>query len=100
MENSLKTSLKNLQTDYVDMFLVHVPIMHPDLKAVWKEMEACKKAGLTKSIGVSNFQLAHLEQIVDGATVLPTVNQVCREHSYVWSNIHELNCRSRYIRTF
>lgn len=76
VKSTLKTSLAKLQTDYVDLFLIHVPIVHSDLKAVWKEMEACKAEGLARSIGVSNFLPEHFDQILEDARVLPAVNQV------------------------
>ena len=44
---------------------------------MWKQCEEVKKAGLTKSIGVSNFRIKELEIILDGATVVPAINQVC-----------------------
>lgn len=73
---SLKESLRKLQLDYVDLFLIHLPTQHPDLKAVWKGLEEAKAAGLTKSIGVSNFTPKYLRTVLDGATVVPAVNQV------------------------
>jgi diketogulonate reductase-like aldo/keto reductase len=73
----LKESLKKLQVDYVDLYLIHAPTQHEGrLKHVWKGMEEAKAAGLAKSIGVSNFMQKHLEEILEGATVVPAVNQV------------------------
>ena len=77
VRDTLVESLRKLRVDYVDLFLVHVPVAHPDLKAVWREMEEVKREGLTKSIGVSNFQPEHLKQIYEVATIPPAVNQVC-----------------------
>lgn len=76
VRDTLVESLKKLKVDYVDLFLIHVPTAHPNLKSVWKEMEAAQKEGLTKSIGVSNFRISDLETVMDGATVVPAVNQV------------------------
>jgi diketogulonate reductase-like aldo/keto reductase len=64
------------RVDYVDLFLIHDPTKHGDLKKVWKEMEDLKHKGLTKSIGVSNFNAEHLSQILEAATVIPAVNQI------------------------
>jgi diketogulonate reductase-like aldo/keto reductase len=74
--DSLRGSLKKLGLDYVDLFLIHSPLQHDDLVAVWKGMEECKKAGLARSIGGANFQRKHLEQVVEGGSILPAVNQV------------------------
>lgn len=80
VRDTLVESLKKLRLDYVDLFLIHTPLQFfkdpGGLKAVWKEMEAVKKEGLTRSIGVSNFRAAQLREILDGAEFLPAVNQV------------------------
>ena len=77
VRDTLVESLKKLQLDYVNLFLIHTPTQFPGgLKAVWKEMEAVKKEGLTRSIGVSNFRTAQLREILDGAEFPPSINQV------------------------
>ena len=79
VRDTLVESLKKLQLDYVDLFLIHTPVFHKEpgsLKAVWKAMEAVKKEGLARSIGVSNFRAAQLREVLDGAEFLPSVNQV------------------------
>ncbi|KAK7796142.1 hypothetical protein U0070_007566 [Myodes glareolus] len=67
----LEQSLKKLQLDYVDLYLIHFPV---SLKA----MEKCKDAGLTKSVGVSNFNRRQLEMILNmsGLKHKPVCNQV------------------------
>ena len=63
--------------DHVDLYLTHMPSTHVGrLQQVWREMEECKKEGLTTSIGVSNLGIKDLEQILSVATVPPAVNQV------------------------
>jgi diketogulonate reductase-like aldo/keto reductase len=80
VRDTLVESLKKLRLEYVDLFLIHTPLQFNDepgrLKAVWKEMEALKKEGLTRNIGVSNFRAAQLREILDGAEILPSINQV------------------------
>jgi diketogulonate reductase-like aldo/keto reductase len=80
VRDTLVESLAQLRLEYVDLFLVHTPVEFNDkpgrLKTVWKEMEALKKEGLTPSIGVSNFRAAQLREILDGAEILPSINQV------------------------
>jgi diketogulonate reductase-like aldo/keto reductase len=83
VRDTLVESLKKLQLDYVNLFLIHTPLQFPGgLKAVWKEMEAVKKEGLTRSIGVSNFRAAQLREILDGAEIPPSINQVNHQVPY------------------
>lgn len=76
VRESFEESLRKLKLDYVDLFLIHSPQNHQDLKAVWKELEAFKKEGKAKSIGVSNFRIVDLEVILPDAEFVPAVNQV------------------------
>jgi diketogulonate reductase-like aldo/keto reductase len=80
--DTLKESLGKLQLDYVDLFLIHAPFEHSDLLSVWKGMEEAHKAGLAKSIGVSNHRVKDLEKILSGGTVVPAVNQVRKFLNY------------------
>lgn len=76
-KSALEESLKKLGVAYVDLYLIHQANQHVGkLKQVWKGMEEAKKAGLTKSIGVSNFTADHLNDILEVATIPPAVNQV------------------------
>ncbi|XP_006254247.1 aldo-keto reductase family 1 member C21 isoform X2 [Rattus norvegicus] len=71
VRSSLECSLKKLQLDYVDLYLIHFPM-------ALKAMEKCKDAGLAKSIGVSNFNRRQLEKILNkpGLKYKPVCNQV------------------------
>ena len=72
-----KKSLELLDTDYIDLYLVHAPPENPEHRApVWKGMEYCLEQGLVKSIGVSNYGAAHLEAMREYASYMPSVNQV------------------------
>ncbi|EGO00610.1 hypothetical protein SERLA73DRAFT_104951 [Serpula lacrymans var. lacrymans S7.3] len=83
-KSALQESLKRLKLDQVDLYLVHNPNNHVgQLKEVWKGMEECKKDGLTKSIGVSNFAVEHFKEIFEVASIPPSVNQL-ELHPYVW----------------
>lgn len=81
ISSAIQTSLKKLQTDYVDLYLIHSPFFEggEDKKvqqAKWKEMEEVKKKGLAKSIGVSNYLPEQLEMILAGCEVPPAINQI------------------------
>ncbi|GLJ06587.1 hypothetical protein SUGI_0042600 [Cryptomeria japonica] len=89
---SLQNSLRMLQLDYVDLYLIHFPvrlkkevvflnikeddILPFDIKSTWQAMEKCVELGLTKSIGVSNFSCKKIEDLLAHATITPSVNQV------------------------
>ncbi|QQS18786.1 aldo/keto reductase [Candidatus Saccharibacteria bacterium] len=72
---SVPRSLARLQTDYVDLLLLHFPVSIARKKA-WKELEKIKADGGAKSIGVSNYTVKHLEEMKLYATEMPVVNQV------------------------
>ncbi|ORY07173.1 aldo-keto reductase family 1 member C13 [Clohesyomyces aquaticus] len=79
IENALKTSLKKLQLDYVDLYLIHAPFFaksDEELQCTWATMEALQKSGLAKSIGVSNYLPQHLEAVLKTAKVTPACNQI------------------------
>ncbi|TGK06463.1 aldo/keto reductase [Leptospira fletcheri] len=71
----LELSLRNLGMDYVDLYLIHFPIAGTR-KQAWKELEKAYKDGLAKSIGVSNYTVPHLEEILSHAEIVPAINQV------------------------
>ncbi|GAB5523399.1 MAG: aldo/keto reductase YtbE [Roseivirga sp.] len=73
--NAFEHSLKLLQTDYVDLYLIHWPVAGK-FKETWRALETLYKAGKAKAIGVSNFQVHHLEELMAGAKIMPMVNQV------------------------
>ena len=73
--NSFDESLKKLQTDYVDLLLLHFPVTGLR-KSSWKALEELYETGKAKSIGVSNYTVRHLEEMKAYAKVMPQVNQV------------------------
>ncbi len=75
---SFENSLKNLQLEYIDLFLIHWP-KNNDKKLnvdTWKALEKIYKEGKAKNIGVSNFLKHHLEIILDECEIQPSVNQI------------------------
>jgi len=82
-----RTSLGKLGLKHVDLYLIHGPwaIEHDDVEGVWDEMVRVREAGLSKSIGVSNFTLEMLQRVVKMGNVIPAVNQI-RLHPYTYAS--------------
>ena len=72
---AFEDSLKRLETDYVDLYLVHWPVKGCYQKT-WRVMEEIYQSGRAKAIGVSNFLVPHLEDILRDSQVVPAVNQI------------------------
>jgi 2,5-diketo-D-gluconate reductase A len=76
-KDALKSSLERLELDFVDLYLIHWPVPSRDRYVeTWEAFIELREEGLVRSIGVSNFQPAHLERLVAETGVTPTVNQV------------------------
>ncbi|KOB76022.1 Uncharacterized protein OBRU01_06510, partial [Operophtera brumata] len=81
---ALRESLRKLGLDYVDLYLIHSPTAEKadgspadiDFLETWEGMEECKKLGLARSIGVSNFDIKQIDRIIDNSGVRPAVNQI------------------------
>ena len=71
---SIDESLRKLQTDYVDLLLIHQPL--GDYYGTWRAMEAAYKAGKARAIGVSNFYPDRFIDLAEHVEVKPMVNQV------------------------
>lgn len=68
-------SLKNLKSDYVDLLLLHYPVTTMRRRA-WRDLESIYQSGQARAIGVSNYTIRHLEQLLSECKVKPAVNQV------------------------
>lgn len=78
-KESLARSLELLGLDQVDLFLIHWPLptqYDGDFVSTWQALAELRSEGLTRSIGVSNFQPGHLDRIVAETGVVPAVNQI------------------------
>jgi 2,5-diketo-D-gluconate reductase A len=74
-----ETTLEDLGFDYIDLFLIHWPLpmlYDGDFVSTWRTLEEFFGDGRARSIGVSNFQVAHLERLAVETDVLPAVNQI------------------------
>lgn len=89
---SLQRSLEELQLDYVDLFLIHWPLpMHygGNYALTWEAMLLMQQRGLAKSVGVSNFQIDHLEELANRVGVFPEVNQIESHPYFPNDELHE-----------
>ncbi|MDP9219349.1 MAG: aldo/keto reductase [Actinomycetota bacterium] len=77
-------TLADLGTDYVDLFLIHWPLptrYDGDFVSTWRALEAFHRDGRARSIGVSNFQVPHLQRLAAESDTVPAVNQI-EAHPY------------------
>ena len=81
VEKALNENLKKLQLDYIDLYMIHFPV--PERNDSWKVMENLLKQGKIKSIGVSNFTVRHLKELISKTDIVPAVNQV-EFHPYLY----------------
>lgn len=70
-----EASLERLGLESLDLYLIHWPV-NGKFKETWRALETLYKAGRVKAIGVSNFQVHHLEELMADAEIKPMVNQV------------------------
>lgn len=89
-------SLRLLELDYVDLYLVHWPITGKIVKA-WRAMEQIAASGRARTIGVSNHLLPHLQELLAASKIVPAVNQI-EFHPYLQSRPLVDFCRSNQIQ--
>jgi 2,5-diketo-D-gluconate reductase A len=76
-KRAMRTSLDQLGVPHVDLYLIHWPVpVHDKYVETWEALIEMQQEGLTRAIGVSNFQPAHLERIIAETGVVPAVNQI------------------------
>lgn len=115
VRGALETTLKNLNTPYVDLYLIHWPhafkeggslfpqdenekmlFSNVDFVDTWKEMEKAVDDGLVKSIGISNFNKRQLEKLLSNCRISPAVNQF-ESHPYLTQKKLSDYCKSKGI---
>ena len=74
IDSAIKQSFENLETDYIDLFLVHYP--YKNFRSLWKGLEKFYNKGKIRAIGVSSFLQPHLKAIEDISDITPAVNQI------------------------
>ncbi len=98
---AFEQTLSELGFDYVDLFLIHWPLptlYDGDFVSTWKVLEEVKQQGRARSIGVSNFQVAHLERLAQETEITPAVNQI-ELHPYLLNDEVRGFGEARGIRT-
>ncbi|MDQ8043212.1 MAG: aldo/keto reductase [Solirubrobacteraceae bacterium] len=90
-KRAFEESLAKLGTDHLDLFLIHWPLptlYDGDFVSTWKALESFKADGRAKAIGVSNFQVAHLERLAAEADEKPAVNQIELHPYFLNDEVH------------
>ncbi|QCR35033.1 2,5-didehydrogluconate reductase DkgA [Nissabacter sp. SGAir0207] len=76
-QQALEQSLSRLKLDYVDLYLIHWPVpQQGHYVDAWKQLLSLKEQGLAKSVGVCNFQISHLQRLLDETGTAPVINQI------------------------
>jgi diketogulonate reductase-like aldo/keto reductase len=118
VQQSFESSLQHFATDYLDSFVLHGPSSRGGLKPAdieaWRAIEALARAGRTRFIGVSNFTLAQLRELLKVADVAPrflqnrcyaktgwdrAVRQLCTEHGVVYQGFSLLTANRAELQT-
>jgi diketogulonate reductase-like aldo/keto reductase len=92
---AFETSLEKLQTTYLDLYLIHWP--QKQTPKTWKAMEELYEKGKIHSIGVSNFMISHLNQLMKHSRLKPMVNQVEFHPELVQSELLQF-CKENQIQ--
>lgn len=98
---ALEASLKKLQLDYVDLYLIHWLAPAEDhYVSAWEQLIELQKSGLTRSIGVCNFDIGHLQRIIHKTGVAPVLNQIelhpllQQRELQAWNATHSIHTES------
>ncbi len=75
LRNAFNEQLKKLGTDHVDLLLLHWPVFNKYIES-WRALEAIYNDGQARAIGVCNFDVDHLQKLMDHANIMPMVNQI------------------------
>ena len=107
-KNSIEASLKNLGTDYVDLMLIHAPRPWSDMysgtiktyneenAAVWKALEQAYHEGKCRAIGVSNFEISDIQNLLERGQMMPQANQIRIHIGHVPQEVMDF-CKTNHI---
>ncbi len=93
---AFEESRNKLGLDYIDLYLIHWPVKDK-YKETWKALEKLYRDGSVRAIGVSNFQVHHLEDLMQGSEIVPAVNQVEYHPRLSQRPLHDF-CRKNRIQ--
>ncbi|WP_088102050.1 aldo/keto reductase [Halalkalibacter urbisdiaboli] len=95
---AFEESMKKLGLDYLDLYLIHWPVpAKGEYKNTWKAFEKLYKDGKIRAIGVSNFKIHHLEDLMAECEIKPMVNQVEYHPRLTQKELHEF-CKRHQIQ--
>lgn len=92
---AFEKTLKDLQLDYLDMYMIHWP--KPDNIETWKAFEKLYEEKLIRTLGVCNFKMYHLEDMMAYTNIKPSVNQVEYHPQFTQNEVHDF-CKLHNIR--
>lgn len=93
---AFEDSLEKLGLSYVDLYLIHFPVEGLRNES-WRALETLQEEGKCKSIGISNYMIWHLEELLDSSSTVPVVNQV-EFHPFLYQKDLLEFCHSHDIR--
>jgi len=96
VKEAFEASLKRLDMDYIDLYLIHWPVESKFVET-WKRFEEIYHTGKVKAIGVSNFKQHHLELLLNETDVIPAVNQI-ELHPYLIQESELVFCKRMGIQ--
>ncbi|UJF16390.1 aldo/keto reductase [Jeotgalibaca sp. MA1X17-3] len=96
VRKEVEETLEKLGTDYLDLYLIHWPVVkgkdgdwQTDNRETWRAFEELYEEGILKSIGVSNFSIKHLKNLINHCKITPMVNQIKVHPGIVQNELHE-----------
>ncbi len=89
VKTEVKRALEATGAEYFDLYLMHWPRSYEENAKAWAQMEEIYEEGLVKAIGVSNFQIHHLDRLLETAKIKPMVNQVEAHANLPQTNLQE-----------
>jgi 2,5-diketo-D-gluconate reductase A len=91
-------SLKKLQLDYVDLYLIHWPNPRANLYVeTWRALQEIRQSGRARSVGVSNFKIPHLERVIGETGVVPAINQIELHPRFQQRAQHEFHAKHNIV---
>lgn len=104
VRKEVENTLKKLGTDYLDLYLIHWPVVkgkdgdwQTDNQETWKAFEELYEEGVLKSIGVSNFSIKHLKNLINHCKITPMVNQIKVHPGVVQKELHEFCAENNIV---